>query len=282
MSICRSSSSISTSPVVLDHRRDLDARERRLAAVGGVERRQAHEPVHALLGGVEAVGVLAVDPEGRRLDAGLLPRARLQQLDLEAAPLGPAHQHPQHHLGPVLGVGAARAGVDGDERVAGVVLAGEQALLLERGEPRLDRGERLLELGGDVRVLLGELDEPLEVLGVGLELLERVEPPLRARVLGADAPGRLGLVPEARRAHLGLERAQALLQRSGVKGSPRAGTAAHGWPPGAAGWAGRRRGSPWPLRLAQRYGSNTTSCPGASRRRRRGTPPPPAARRPRA
>ena len=51
------------------------------------------------------------------------PAAGLQQLDLEAAALGPAHHHPQDHLGPVLGVGAARAGVDGHERVAGVVLA---------------------------------------------------------------------------------------------------------------------------------------------------------------
>ena len=70
---------------VLDDRRDLDARERRLATVGGVERRQAHEPVHALLGAVEAVGVLALDAERRRLDARLLPRAGLEQLGLEAA-----------------------------------------------------------------------------------------------------------------------------------------------------------------------------------------------------
>ena len=67
------------------------------------------------------------------------PGARLQQLDLEAAPLGPAHLHPQHHLGPVLGVGAAGAGVDRDERVAGVVAAGEQPLLLERLQARARR-----------------------------------------------------------------------------------------------------------------------------------------------
>ena len=179
---------------VLDDRRHLDAREARLAAVGGVERRQPHEPVHALLGAVEAVGVLARGAEGGRLDAGLLPRARLQQLDLEAAALGPAHHHPQHHLGPVLGVGAARAGVDGHERVAGVVLAGEQPLLLERGQALLDRGERLLELGGELGVLLGELDEPLEVVGVGLQLRERRPAAARAararRRPGPRPPGR--------------------------------------------------------------------------------------------
>ena len=151
MSTCRSSSSICDLARLLDHRRDLDARERRLPAVGGVERRQPHEPVHALLGRVEAVGVVAGDAERCRLDAGLLPGAGLEQLDLEAAPLGPAHLHPQHHLGPVLGVGAARAGVDGHERVARVVVAGEQPLLLGAEQARLDGRDRLLELGGEVR-----------------------------------------------------------------------------------------------------------------------------------
>ena len=61
---------------VLDDRRDLDAGEGRLAAVGGVERRQPHEPVHAALGAEQAVGVLARGAERRRLDARFLARAR--------------------------------------------------------------------------------------------------------------------------------------------------------------------------------------------------------------
>ena len=185
--------------------------------MGGVERRQPHEPVHALLGRVEAVGVLALGAEGGGLDPGLLPRARLEQLDAEAAPLGPAHQHPQHHLGPVLGVGAAGAGVDGHERVAGVVGAGEQPLLLERREPLLDGVERLLDLGGELGVLLGELDQPFEVVDVAGELLVRGQPPRLARVLGADAPGGLRVVPEARLAHLALERSTTVLQPCGSK-----------------------------------------------------------------
>jgi hypothetical protein len=224
---------------VLDDRRDLDARERRLAAVLRVERGDAHEPVDALLGGEQAIGVLARDAHGRRLDAGLLPRARLEQLDLEAAALAEAHHHPQHHLGPVLGVGAARAGVDGDQRIAGVVLAGEEPLLLEVGEAGLDGGDRLLELTGQVGILVGQFGQALEVVGVGAEALERVHAALQARVLGADLAGRLGIVPEARLAHLRLERGRALLQPGWVKGSPRAGTTARGSRPGAAGWAVR-------------------------------------------
>jgi hypothetical protein len=163
---------------LLDDRGHLDAGERGLTAVGRVEGREAHEPVHALLGGEEPVGVVAGRAEGRRLDAGLLPRAGLQQLHAEAPSLGPAHEHAQDHLGPVLGVRAARAGVDGDERVARVVGAGEQALLLERLQPLLDPGELGVELSRQVGVLLGQLGEVREVghvavqRAVGLEMRE--------------------------------------------------------------------------------------------------------------
>ena len=124
---------------------------------------------------------------------------------------GPAHVHAQHHLGPVLGVGAARARVDGDERVPGVVVAGEQPLLLGRVQTRLDGRDRLFELGGDVLVLLGHLGEALEVLRVGLQLREAVQAPLRAGVLGPDLRRRVRVVPEAGRAHLRLERLEAFL-----------------------------------------------------------------------
>ena len=225
---------------LLDHRRDLHARERGLAAVGGVERRQPHQPMHALLGRVQAVGVVAGRAERRGLDARLLARARLQQLDLEAAPLGPAHLHAQHHLGPVLRVGAARAGVDGHQRVAGVVVAGEEPLLLGRLQAHLDGVDRLVELGRDLRVLVGELGEPFEVLGVGLQLRERVEPPLRARVLGTDLRRASGSSQKPAAPISVSSAREALLHLSRVKDSPRAGTSAHGWRPGAAEWADQR------------------------------------------
>ena len=248
MSTCRSSSSIWTSPASsTTGATSTPANDvwRRLAESNG---REPHEPVHALLGRVEPVGVVAGDAERGGLDARLLARARLEQLDLEPAPLGPAHLHPQHHLGPVLGVGAARARVDGHQRVAGVVVAGEQPLLLGRGQARLDGVDRLLEAPpARLRVLLGELGEPVEVLGVGLQLREAVEPALRARVLGADLRRGVRVIPEARRPHLRFERAQALLHPSRVKDSPRAGTSAHGWRRGAAAWTDQR---PCHLRLA--------------------------------
>ena len=128
----RSFSSISTSTSSSSHGATVDARERGLAAVGLVERRQAHQPVDALLGLDDAVRVVALERERGRLDARLLARRRLDQLGLVAAVLGPAQVHAQQHLGPVLGVGAAGAGRDLHERGAAVVLAGEERGLLER------------------------------------------------------------------------------------------------------------------------------------------------------
>jgi hypothetical protein len=178
--------------------------------------------VDALLSAEQPVGVLPRRAERRGLDAGLLPRAGLEQLHREPAGLGPAHHHPQHHLGPVLGVGAARPGVDGHERVARVVWAGEQPLLLERGEALLDRRELLLDLGGHAGILLGKLDETFEIVDVGLQAPERLDLACSARVLGGDLGGRGLVVPESRLPHLAFQLRHAAAQPSRVKGSPRA------------------------------------------------------------
>ena len=190
---------------VLHERRHLHARERGVAARLRVVGRDAHEPVHALLGAEQPVGVLAARDEGGGLDAGLVALGGLLQLHLHAAPLRPAHLHPQQHLGPVLRVGAAGAGVHGHDRVAGVVLAREEPRLLELREPRLDRGALLRELGVHRVVLLGHLLERLEVVDVGLERAERLEPPPGRRVLGGHRGGSLLVVPEAGRPHVALE-----------------------------------------------------------------------------
>ena len=97
---------------LVDQRPDVDLGEAGVAARRGVEGRDPHQPVDAALGGEQPVGVLAAGDEGRRLEARLLPRRGLLHLDLEAAPLGPAQVHAQQDLRPVLGVGAAGAGVD--------------------------------------------------------------------------------------------------------------------------------------------------------------------------
>ena len=85
---------------------------RALAVVG----RDADQPVHAGFGLQPAIGVVALDEDGRGLDAGLFAGVLFEQLDLVAVLLGPARVHAQQHRGPVLALGAAGAGVDLDDR----------------------------------------------------------------------------------------------------------------------------------------------------------------------
>ena len=72
-----------------------------------------------------------MDREGGRLQAGLLGVGGVEDLDGVLVALGPARVHPHQHLGEVGGVHAAGAGADRDDRLAGVVLAGQQGADLE-------------------------------------------------------------------------------------------------------------------------------------------------------
>jgi hypothetical protein len=60
------------------------------------------------------------------------PSLTLDELGLEPVALAPAQVHALQHLGPVLGLGAAGAGLDVEEGRGRVHLAAEHALELER------------------------------------------------------------------------------------------------------------------------------------------------------
>ena len=89
------------------------------------------------------------------------------ELEAEAASLGPALVHPQQHLAPVLGVDAAVLGVDLDDAVGLVVLAGEQAAQVELVEllARSTRSPRRCSGSCDLVVdLAGQLVQHLGVV----------------------------------------------------------------------------------------------------------------------
>ncbi len=98
----------------------------------GVKRRDAHQAMDAAFGLEPAIGILADDADGGRFDAGAFARALFEPLDLVVVLLAPAHIHAQQHLGPVLRLGPARAGMDLEIAVIGVGFAREQAFELAR------------------------------------------------------------------------------------------------------------------------------------------------------
>ena len=142
-----------------------------MTALRGIVGRDAHQAMHAALGLEVAVGVLAGDLERGVLDPGLVAGLKIEHVDGVAVPLGPARVHAVQHLGPVLRLGAARAGMDRDHGAQPVVFARQQAAQLEFRDALLDAVELARQVGEQ------------RVVAVGLR-------PARAAPRDCAAPGR--------------------------------------------------------------------------------------------
>ncbi len=183
---------------VVDHRIDLHARERGVPPRVRIERRNPHQAMHAVLGLQPAEGVVALDLDGRRLDARALALGLFQEIDLVAVLLRPPRVHAQQHAGPVLALGAAGAGVDLEEGLVGVCLAREQRLELPTRGLRLQPPQHVLGLADDLLVLLGlaEADHGDLVVEVALDPAKRGELVIERGALLHHALGARGVVPK--------------------------------------------------------------------------------------
>jgi hypothetical protein len=152
----------------------------------------------AAFGAQPAVRPPAADLDRHALEAGLLPLLLIDDLGRVAVALGPAQIHPQQHLGPVGGFGAACAGADRQDRRPVVVLAGEQQGGAFPAELGLQRGRIAVQLGFEigVRGLVEQLDGGLEVVGARQEAAPNVELGTKGVRLAEDRLGRALVVPE--------------------------------------------------------------------------------------
>ena len=207
---------------LLDLCDDIDTGETGVAALVRVERRDTHKPVHAPLGLAKAVGILAGDQQRCALDAGDFAREQFADLDRPAALLTPALVHAQEHVGPVARLGAAGAGVDGEDAVAVVVRPVEHQLQLERLQPPGELGQVGRQLGLDVLLrglvlAIGQFDHRPHVGVLRLGLEQRIDAALNRRRLGDEFLGIDAIVPEIVLRHLPLDFRQAVLCLGNVK-----------------------------------------------------------------
>ncbi len=171
------------------------------------------------LGLEPAIGVVALDQERRALDPGLLAVGPIDDVDLEAVLLGPAAVHALQHLGPVLALRAAGAGMDLEIGVVRIGLAGEQALDLAARGLGLDPADGGLAFPDARRVALGlaELDQRHGILEVLLEAPDSAGLVLERVPLAHDLLRRLGVVPEVRVLGLSVQLGEASLRCIPVK-----------------------------------------------------------------
>ena len=126
------------------------------------------------------------------------PWRLLDVVDLEAVLLGPAHVHAQQHVGPILALGAAGAGMDFEIGIVVVGLAGEQRLQLAARDFGLELAQRRFGFGDDLLIVLGvaELDQHHLIVELLLDARERVELIVERGALLHHAAGALRIVPE--------------------------------------------------------------------------------------
>ena len=141
---------------------------------------------------------MALDLDGGGFDAGLFALGLFEVLDLEAVLLGPARVHAQQHLGPVLALGAAGAGMDFEIAIVAVGLAGQQRLELAARHFGLQLAQRRFGLGDDFLIVLGfaEFDQHHLIVELLLDAGQRGELVVERGALLHDAAGALRIVPE--------------------------------------------------------------------------------------
>ena len=106
--------------------------------------------MHAALGFQISVRVIAAHHERRALDARFIAAGVIDHLRRPAATLAVAQVHAQQHLRPILRLGAAGARVNGDDRIAIIVLAGELHRQLDRVDLLLELADERFDIGIDV------------------------------------------------------------------------------------------------------------------------------------
>ena len=183
---------------VINLRIDPDRRKARVATRIGIERRDAHEAMHPRFRLHPAMGIVALEQQGRGLEARFIARRLFDELDLKLASLRPARIHAGEHARPVAAFGTAGARVNFDEGVVGVSLAREQRLDL----PALAFGLQGLELGNalglDLCIALGfrEFDKSHRVLELPLKARKAIQAIFKLRALAHDLLRGVGIVPE--------------------------------------------------------------------------------------
>ena len=141
-------------------------------------------------------------------------------LGLEALPLGPAEIHAEKHLGPVLALGAAGAGMHGDDGVERVGFAVEHGAGFELFSECGEGLDVALEIGKNVFAFAGEFEVGFDVAGAAHEFLIVGDHRFEALAVAHDGLAGGGVVPQSRIGELGFYVGEFPADASRVKDTP--------------------------------------------------------------
>jgi len=170
-----------------------------------IKRRNAHQPMHAGFGRQQTIRIFALDFKSHALDAGFLARLIIDNFGLESSALGPLDVHAQEHLSPILRFRSARPGMNGADRIAGIVFPGQKRLGLRLQDFVLESLEQRPYLSQRRIIFLGKLKEHASVGNFIFKLFVPFDDPLQAAALLQKSLRRVLIGPEVRRRSLGFD-----------------------------------------------------------------------------
>ena len=215
---------------VADFGRHVDRGEAGLPLAVGVEGTDAHQAVHAGFALQVAVGHRTAKGQGRALNAGDDVVLAVENLHLVAALLGPVDVHAQQHFGPIVGVGAAVAGINGKDGPLGVEGAVEQPLELQFAEELFEAFDFAGHLAGERAIFAGHVHQHAQIVGRGNGFVERLENRAQRFQFGNRGAGFFLIIPEVRSGHFLFNGGRLPPFAGMVKESPAVGRSAAGWP----------------------------------------------------
>ncbi len=205
---------------LVDLRRNIDRRERGVPSLGLVEGRDAHQPMHAAFAGQHAKGIFAHDGEGGGLDAGPFAVLVVVHLGFESLTLGPAQIHAHQHLGPVLALGAARAGMHGHDRIQRVGLSVQHGPGFEFFGKSPQLLDALLQIQKNIFALARQLEVGFNVAGAADQFLVVTHQCFEALFVAHQWLGGVWIGPQRRIGELGFYFREFPAQPRRVKDTP--------------------------------------------------------------
>lgn len=186
---------------VFDFGRDIDRGKTSLSFPFRVEGADPDKPVHSRLAFEVAISHRPANGEGGRVNPSLEIVLAIEKFCGIVVGLCPVEIHAEHHLSPVVGVGAAVSGVDRHDRACRIMRTIQKGFQFQHVESLLEP----LDLGPDLvdgrLIFFSQFHQRGQVFMSGDDFLKRADKRLERLQLAYCLLGDFGAIPKAGLAH---------------------------------------------------------------------------------
>ena len=186
--------------IVIDLRRHIHRRKRRMATIARIKRRLAHQPVHTNLRAQPAKRIFATYLHRRTLNTSYITSRALHQLRLKTLIVRPAQIHTQQHLRPILSLSATRTRLNIQIGVISIHLTTKHAAKLQLSQLRLKTRNLRLHLRHRISVIFfnRHLQQLARIRYTRVQILNSLHHRFQRRTLATQLLSTIRVIPNIR------------------------------------------------------------------------------------